>query len=70
MVEDHQNASIIVSVGTDGSFLQAVRKTGFRQDCLYAGISTTDSLSMYCDFLADDLDAMAEAVLQDNIAST
>lgn len=68
VVEDHQNATIIVSVGTDGSFLQAVRKTGFRQDCLYAGISTTGSLSMYCDFLLDDLDAMAEAVLEDNIA--
>jgi NAD+ kinase len=67
VVEDHQKASIIVSVGTDGSFLQAVRKTGFRQDCLYAGISTTGSLSMYCDFLLDDMEAMAEAVLQDKI---
>ncbi|WP_277585527.1 NAD kinase [Psychrobacillus antarcticus] len=67
IVEDSQFASIIVSIGTDGSFLQAVRKTGFRQDCLYAGISTTDSLSMYCDFLADDLEAMAEAVLTKNI---
>lgn len=67
VVEDAHDASIIVSIGTDGSFLQAVRKTGFRQDCLYAGISTTGSLGMYCDFLIDEIEEMAEAVLQDKI---
>lgn len=67
VVEHHQEASIIVSIGSDGSFLQAVRKTGFRQDCLYAGISTTGSLSMYCDFLIEDIDEMAEAVLHNKI---
>ncbi|WP_342598617.1 NAD kinase [Psychrobacillus sp. FSL H8-0483] len=67
VVEEDHHASIIVSIGTDGSFLQAVRNTGFRQDCLYAGISTSDSLSMYCDFLADDIEAMAEAVLTNKI---
>ncbi|MGM9924635.1 MAG: NAD kinase [Bacillus sp. (in: firmicutes)] len=50
IVEDSKNASIITSVGDDGTFLQAVRKTGFREDCLYAGISTTEKLNMYCDF--------------------
>jgi NAD+ kinase len=49
VVEDANDANIIVSLGGDGSFLQAVRKTGFRQDCLYAGISTTGTLGMYCD---------------------
>lgn len=67
IVENDHIASIIVTIGSDGSFLQAVRKTGFRQDCLYAGISTTGSLSMYCDFLADDIDVMAEAVLNNKI---
>lgn len=67
VVDDDRQASIIVSIGTDGTFLQAVRKTGFRQDCLYAGISTTDSLSMYCDFFADDIEAMADAVLTEKI---
>ncbi|ALC84711.1 MULTISPECIES: NAD kinase [unclassified Bacillus (in: firmicutes)] len=67
VVDNHQDASIIVSIGTDGSFLQAVRKTGFRQDCLYAGISTTGTLSMYCDFLIEDIEAMADAVLNDQI---
>ncbi|TQR18443.1 NAD kinase [Psychrobacillus vulpis] len=67
VVENEHQASIIVSIGTDGSFLQAVRKTGFRQDCLYAGISTTGTLSMYCDFLLEDIEAMADAVLNDQI---
>ena len=42
IVKRHQDASIIISVGGDGAFLQAVRKTGFRQDCIYAGITRSD----------------------------
>lgn len=34
-----EDAGIIASIGSDGSFLQAVRKTGFRDDCLYVGIA-------------------------------
>lgn len=67
VVDSDREATIIVSIGTDGTFLQAVRKTGFRQDCLYAGISTTNTLSMYCDFFAEDIEAIAEAVLHDKI---
>jgi NAD+ kinase len=67
ILEDHHDANIIVSIGGDGSFLQAVRKTGFRDDCLYAGISTTGSLSMYCDFQIDDMDKMIEAAQSANI---
>ena len=37
MTDNDKDANIIISIGSDGSFLQAVRKTGFRQDCLYAG---------------------------------
>ncbi|WP_088006645.1 NAD kinase [Indiicoccus explosivorum] len=61
-VDRHEDASIIVSLGADGTFLQAVRKTGFRQDCLYAGISTTGQLNMYCDFHFHDLHTMIESV--------
>lgn len=43
VVDDYRNANVIVSIGDDGSFLQAVRQTGFRDDCLYAGISTLPS---------------------------
>ncbi len=34
-----EDAGIIASISGDGSFLQAVRKTGFRDDCLYVGIA-------------------------------
>lgn len=69
VVANSEEASIIVSVGSDGSFLQAVRKTGFRQDVLYAGISTSGSLAMYCDFLIEDLhfSSMADAILEDRV---
>ncbi|GLI83770.1 NAD kinase [Rossellomorea marisflavi] len=67
IVNRHEDASIIVSVGGDGTFLQAVRKTGFRQDCLYAGISTGGTLSMYCDFHIDDTSKMIEAMTKEQI---
>ncbi|PLR98150.1 NAD kinase [Bacillus sp. T33-2] len=62
VVKHYRDANIIVSIGGDGAFLQAVRKTGFRDDCLYAGISTTGRLSMYCDFNIDDQSRMIEAI--------
>jgi NAD+ kinase len=66
-VDDVKHANIIVSLGGDGAFLQAVRKTGFRQDCLYAGISTTGSLSMYCDFHFHEMETMINAVQHSEI---
>ena len=62
MVNDYRKANIIASIGDDGTFLQAVRKTGFRDDCLYMGISTENSLSMYCDFRISDTSKMIEAI--------
>lgn len=67
VVQEAKQANIIVSLGGDGSFLQAVRKTGFRQDCLYAGISTSGSRSLYCDFHIDDLSTMIEAMTKEEI---
>ncbi|QED48939.1 NAD kinase [Cytobacillus dafuensis] len=67
IVNDYKKANIIVSIGGDGTFLQAVRKTGFRDDCLYAGISTLGSLSMYCDFHIDNTDKMIEAMTNEQI---
>ncbi|MBP2241412.1 NAD+ kinase [Cytobacillus eiseniae] len=67
IVNDPKKANIIVSIGGDGAFLQAVRKTGFRDDCLYAGISTTGSLSMYCDFQLDDRPKMLGAITKEQI---
>ena len=67
IVNDFKKANIIVSVGGDGAFLQAVRKTGFRQDCLYAGVSTSGKRSLYCDFDIDDLSSMIEAMTKEQI---
>ncbi|BDG37135.1 NAD kinase [Saccharococcus caldoxylosilyticus] len=61
VVDNHQEANIIISIGDDGAFLQAVRQTGFRSDCLYVGISTLPSRGFYCDFQIDDIDHMVEA---------
>jgi NAD+ kinase len=62
VVDDHKNANIIVSIGGDGTFLQAVRKTNFRSDCLYAGIAVNNTLSLYCDFHLDDREKMIQAM--------
>lgn len=61
------DANIIMSIGSDGTFLQAVRKTHFRQDCLYAGIAVAGKQSMYCDFEYDNLDAMVETIREAEI---
>ncbi|RFU66148.1 NAD kinase [Peribacillus saganii] len=67
IVSDFRQANVIVSVGGDGTFLQAVRKTGFRDDCLYAGISTSGNLNMYCDFHLSDTSKMIEAMTLEQI---
>lgn len=54
VVDNSKQANIIISIGNDGDFLQAVRSTGFRQDCLYIGISTGEKISLYNDFLFED----------------
>ncbi|MBD7935552.1 MULTISPECIES: NAD kinase [Cytobacillus] len=67
IVTDPKEATIIVSIGEDGAFLQAVRKTGFRNDCLYAGISTHGPLGIYCDFQLNEPSKMLEAAQNENI---
>jgi len=63
VVDDDKIANIIVSVGSDGKFLQSVRNTGFRQDCLYTGITYEDQSGLYCDFTIDHFDNMIHAIL-------
>jgi NAD+ kinase len=62
IVKHSKDANIIVSIGGDGDFLQCVRRTGFRDDCLYAGISNTDQLSFYCDYLLNDSEKILSAI--------
>lgn len=62
IVEKSKDANIIVSIGGDGAFLQAVRKTGFRQDVLYTGITGSDESGLYCDFDLDRIDEMLDTM--------
>jgi len=60
IVEEANDANIIVSVGGDGAFLQAVRKTGFRNDVLYTGITRANESGLYCDFNMDNFNEMLD----------
>lgn len=62
IMDNADDASIIISIGGDGAFLQAVRKTGFRQDCLYAGITREEEAGLYCDFELDNFDEMLQTM--------
>jgi NAD+ kinase len=66
VVQDPSKANIVVSFGNDGTFLQAVRKTGFREDVLYAGIGI-DEKNFYCDFHVGDIAGMLAAMLMEKI---
>lgn len=62
IVDDPKDASIIISIGGDGAFLQSVRKSGFRQDCLYTGITGADESGLYCDFNLDNIEKMFKSI--------
>ncbi|KAA9027482.1 NAD kinase [Niallia endozanthoxylica] len=62
IVKDYKQADVIACFGGDGTFLQGVRRTSFREDCLYLGISTSDQLSLYCDFHIDKAQELIEAM--------
>ncbi len=70
IVSDYRKANVIASIGGiggDGMFLQAVRKTGFRQDCLYAGIAVGTNQGLYCDFHIDNIHDMIDAATMEQI---
>ncbi|RLL47848.1 NAD kinase [Oceanobacillus piezotolerans] len=67
IVDDHRKATIIISVGGDGMFLQAVRETGFRQNAIYAGIISNEASSYYCDFNLDNFDELFHTVLNEEL---
>ena len=60
-IRSSKNANAIVSVGDDATFLQAVRKTGFRR-LLIRRISTKDEISFYCDFHIDHVDTALQEI--------
>lgn len=59
-----KEANVIISIGGDNAFLKAVRDTGFRTDCLYAGIALTEQLGQYCDFHIHQIDEIIKAVAE------
>lgn len=62
VVKRAEDAHIIASIGGDGTFLQAVRKTNFRDDCLYVGVSKSENTHLYCDFSLEHFDKMIDAM--------
>ncbi|MDA7027230.1 NAD kinase [Bacillus sp. CLL-7-23] len=60
VVNQHKEANIIASVGSDGTFLQAIRKTNFRDDCLYVGVAKKGKAHLYSDFNIRDTNKMIE----------
>ncbi|MBM6617451.1 NAD kinase [Bacillus suaedaesalsae] len=67
IVKSHTEANIIVSIGDDGTFLQAVRQSGFRDDCLYVGLTTHSTLSLYCDFRIEEKEQMIFAMTEKQV---
>lgn len=67
VVNDIKKANIIASIGGDGTFLQAVRKTGFREDCLYIGINDTDTPVLYADFYINEPEKIVDAMTNEKI---
>ncbi|MGG3448439.1 MULTISPECIES: NAD kinase [Bacillaceae] len=67
IVTNQDAANIIVAVGGDGAFLQAVRKSGFRDDCLYVGVTDEEEASLYCDFHIYDTESMIAAMQTANV---
>ncbi|SHF79312.1 NAD kinase [Ornithinibacillus halophilus] len=67
LVENAKEANIIFSVGGDGAFLQAVRNTGFRQDCLYVGITKDNESGLYCDFNLDNFKEMLHTMQHEEL---
>lgn len=67
LTEDPTEANIVISIGSDGTFLQAVRKTDFRQDCLYIGLSIKGEHGVYCDFQYDDINTLVQTLRQSHL---
>lgn len=67
VVDRSEDADMIVTIGGDGAFLQGVRKTGFRQDCLYTGITPQDESGLYCDFDINSFEHLLETMQQEGM---
>lgn len=68
ITDNYEDAQIILSLGNDGAFLQAVQKTGFRQDCHYAGISLDERNGLYAEFNYNQLHDMLHVLKDTDVA--
>lgn len=67
-VNNHEEADIIASIGGDGSFLQACRKTNFNKDKIYVGIRTRlDQNYLYVDFSIDDIQNLIDSIHSNDV---
>ncbi|WP_216828948.1 NAD kinase [Alkalihalobacterium elongatum] len=66
VVHEVNEANIIVSVGGDNAFLQALRKTNFKDDCLYVGLNTED-IGFYTDFTLQEVDKMMTSMKNEQV---
>lgn len=67
IVSNAKDAQIIISIGGDSAFLQAVQKTNFRENCYYVGIST-DSLGFYTDFTINESRELFNSLQEEQIS--
>ncbi|WP_209122108.1 NAD kinase [Alkalihalobacillus sp. BA299] len=66
IVDEIKEANIIVSIGGDNAFLQALRKTNFKEDCVYVGVNI-DQLGFYTDFMIHEVDKMLESMKSEQV---
>lgn len=62
LVNNYQDADIIVCIGDDGTYLQGVRHTGFLDNCLYVGLSKGNEIGLYEDFSLESIQEMFNAL--------
>jgi len=67
VVNNTKDAHIIISFGDDGTFLQAIRNTGFCEDCLYVSVSTSSKPGFYTDVPLQDVAKLIDAIKSDQI---
>ncbi|OLO40238.1 NAD kinase [Alkalihalophilus pseudofirmus] len=65
-VDEVKDANIIVSIGGDNAFLQALRKTNFQENCLYVGVNT-DEIGFYTDFTINEVDNMFQSMKNEQV---
>ena len=67
VVKNSKDAHIIVSFGNDGDFLQAVRNSGFRDDCLYVSVSNFTKAWILYGCSITDVANLIDAIKSDGI---